>query len=85
MAVLARVRSTRPPVEATVVADGAGGARVTIHGGEAGIAPGQACVFYAPDGGGRVLGGGSIARPEAPLADAGRDSQPCLTGRPGAP
>lgn len=85
MAVLARVRSTRPPVEATVVADGAGGARVTIHGGEAGIAPGQACVFYAPDGVGRVLGGGSIARPEAPLADAGRDSQPCLTGRPGAP
>ncbi|MFO1237133.1 MAG: tRNA 2-thiouridine(34) synthase MnmA [Alphaproteobacteria bacterium] len=65
MTVLARVRSTRPPVEAAVVADGAGGARVTIHGGEAGIAPGQACVFYAPDGGGRVLGGGWIARPEA--------------------
>ncbi len=65
MTVLARVRSTRPPVEAAVVADGAGGAQVTIQGGEAGIAPGQACVFYAPDGGGRVLGGGWIARPDA--------------------
>ena len=33
--------------------------------GEAGVAPGQACVFYeSPDPGARVLGGGWIDRAE---------------------
>lgn len=60
--VLARVRSTRPPVEAEVWADGEAGARVRFFGGEEGVAPGQACVFYDPAGTSRVLGGGWIVR-----------------------
>lgn len=60
--VLARVRSTRPPVEAEVSSDGAGGARVRFFGGEEGVAPGQACVFYDAAGSSRVLGGGWIIR-----------------------
>ena len=39
------------------------GTTVEIAGGEEGVAPGQACVFYAEDGV-RVLGGGWIARAE---------------------
>jgi tRNA-specific 2-thiouridylase len=39
-------------------------ALVELHSPEDSIAPGQACVFYAP-GGSRVLGGGWIARAEA--------------------
>ena len=66
--VLARVRSARPPVEAEVASDGRGGATVTIFGGEEGVAPGQACVFYEADGGTRVLGGGWIVRREASAA-----------------
>ncbi len=62
--VLVRVRSTRPPVEGTVALAEAG-AVVTIAGGEEGVAPGQACVFYDPESGSRVLGGGWIVRPEA--------------------
>ena len=38
---------------------------VDLAAGEAGVAPGQACVFYDGDGAGsRVLGGGFIARAE---------------------
>jgi len=69
-AVLARVRSTRPPVEAEIVSDGAGGARVRLAGGEEGVAPGQACVFYDSDGSSRVLGGGWIVRRTAESAAA---------------
>jgi tRNA-specific 2-thiouridylase len=60
----ARVRSTRPPRPAHLtVAEG----RVTVEldDGENGVAPGQACVFYAGEGpGARVLGGGWIAKAE---------------------
>jgi tRNA-specific 2-thiouridylase len=36
---------------------------VTIHGGEHGVSPGQACVLYEGEGPGqRVFGGGFIAR-----------------------
>jgi tRNA-specific 2-thiouridylase len=57
--VLARVRSTRPPVPATLRV-GAGWS-VELDVPEEGVAPGQACVFYDPnDGGDRVLGGGWI-------------------------
>ena len=59
--VLARVRSTRPPVPARL-RTGAGW-HVAFDSPEEGVAPGQACVLYDPaDGGDRVLGGGWIAR-----------------------
>ncbi len=56
-----KVRSTTPAVPATVFADG-DGARVSFAAPQYGVAPGQACVFYAGE---RVLGGGWIARTEA--------------------
>ena len=62
--ILARVRSTREPVPAVMTGD-ANGATVTLAGGgEGGIAPGQACVFYDMTDPARVLGGGWIARTE---------------------
>jgi tRNA-specific 2-thiouridylase len=57
--VMVRVRSTRPPVAATLVDK----ARVDLETPEEGVAPGQAAVFYEP-GGSRVLGGGWIAETE---------------------
>lgn len=57
---LAKVRSTRPPVPARIRPT-AEGAIVELLTAEEGVAPGQACVFYAPEGT-RVLGGGWIAR-----------------------
>ena len=56
-----RVRSTQAPQEATLSARN-GVISVELHGGEYGVAAGQACVFYA-DGSprARVLGGGWIA------------------------
>ena len=54
-----KVRSTHSPVPATIVPDADGGARVFLEEPEAGIAPGQACVFYDEE---RVLGGGWIIR-----------------------
>ena len=42
-----------------------GHVHVDLAGAEAGVAPGQACVFYDSDAGGaRVLGGGFIERSE---------------------
>jgi tRNA-specific 2-thiouridylase len=61
--VFARVRSTRPPVPATLATEGG---RIMVHLalGETGVAPGQACVFYDSDApGARVLGGGTIVAP----------------------
>ena len=58
--VLVRVRSTRQPVPA-LLRPAQGGAEVTLLSSEEGVAPGQACVFYAPEGT-RVLGGGWISR-----------------------
>lgn len=55
-----KLRSLQPPVRATVTPSGDGQARVHLHEPFAGIAPGQACVFYDGD---RVLGGGWIAKP----------------------
>ena len=44
---LVKVRSTRPPMEAVLYPpDENGQIAVDLLGGEAGIAPGQACVFY---------------------------------------
>ncbi len=57
----AKIRSTRPPVDATVQRS-AQGATVSIVEGEYGISPGQACVLYDGTGpGARVLGGGFIS------------------------
>lgn len=62
--ILARVRSTRPPMPARLMVKD-GKVVVDLAVGEAGVAPGQACVFYDGDGdGARVLGGGWIERSE---------------------
>ncbi|MEM9140159.1 MAG: tRNA 2-thiouridine(34) synthase MnmA [Pseudomonadota bacterium] len=58
--VLVKVRSTRPPVPARIHPRD-GRADVELMTPEEGVAPGQACVFYAPDNS-RVLGGGWISR-----------------------
>ncbi len=60
----AKVRSTRPPRPATLYhANGA--TWVELGAGEAGVAPGQACVLYSDEGNeARVFGGGFIARSE---------------------
>ncbi len=60
--IFVKIRSTRPPVEAEIMG-APRGAMVSIAGGEYGVSPGQACVFYEKPGpGARVLGGGFIAR-----------------------
>jgi len=62
--VFTRVRSTRPPLPATLRHAG-DAVTVELAGSESGVAPGQACVFYDGDGdGARVLGGGWIDRVE---------------------
>ncbi|ESQ86002.1 thiouridylase [Asticcacaulis sp. AC466] len=63
--VLARVRSTRPPVPARLIADSDNRIEVEFDGAEEGVAPGQACVLYDPTDDGRVLGGGFIAATRA--------------------
>ncbi|KGF68806.1 tRNA 2-thiouridylase [Hoeflea sp. BAL378] len=67
----AKVRSTRPPRPAILRAAG-GEISVELVEGEAGVAPGQACVLYsAPGDEARVLGGGFIDRSErSPVAEA---------------
>jgi tRNA-uridine 2-sulfurtransferase len=58
-----RLRSSQAPQAAQLAWSADGGAHVTLHSGEHGIAAGQACVFYdTADGEARVLGGGYIAR-----------------------
>ncbi|HEV7260518.1 MAG TPA: tRNA 2-thiouridine(34) synthase MnmA [Bosea sp. (in: a-proteobacteria)] len=65
--VAVRVRSTRPPREARLLRDDTG-LRIELANDEEGVSPGQACVIYADAGpGARVLGGGTILRPELPL------------------
>ena len=58
-----RVRSTRPPVPATLYLEEGGHARVVFSEPQYGIAAGQACVFYQ---GSRTLGGGWILREDPP-------------------
>ncbi|MCY0148180.1 tRNA 2-thiouridine(34) synthase MnmA [Hoeflea sp. G2-23] len=67
----AKVRSTRPPKPAVLrCVDGE--ISVELVEGEAGVAPGQACVLYsAPGDDARVYGGGFISRSErSPAAEA---------------
>ena len=58
--VLARVRSTREPAPGRLALEG-GQPGVVFDTPEEGVAPGQACVLYAPEAETRVLGGGFIA------------------------
>ncbi|NNU15324.1 tRNA 2-thiouridine(34) synthase MnmA [Parvularcula sp. ZS-1/3] len=62
-----KLRSTREPAPAMLHAAPGGGAYVDLAEPEAGVAPGQACVFYA-EGDSRVLGGGWIEATEAASA-----------------
>lgn len=64
-----KVRSMRPPVPARVTKLENGAASVELLDAEAGVAPGQACVFYAREGT-RVLGGGFIVSAEPVRAAA---------------
>lgn len=59
--IAAKVRSTRPPRDAVLRPLSETEAVVELMMAEEGVAPGQACVFYDPDGS-RVLGGGWITR-----------------------
>ena len=68
----AKVRSTRPPRPAILRVGDRGEISVELIEGEAGVAPGQACVLYsAPGDEARVFGGGFIDRSErSPAAEA---------------
>ena len=66
--VMAKVRSTRPPVKARLYPVRDGVARIDLLVPEKGVSAGQACVFYDGE---RVLGGGWIARA---LADWEQDA-----------
>ncbi|NRA29404.1 MAG: tRNA 2-thiouridine(34) synthase MnmA [Parvularculaceae bacterium] len=63
-----KLRSTRPPADAQLGQDEQG-VFVDLAVPEAGVAPGQACVFYAAETS-RVLGGGWIKSTEAASAEA---------------
>ena len=61
-----RLRSTRPPAPAILRCDADGRAMVELAAQEAGVSPGQACVFYeSAEPLARVLGGGFIVATEA--------------------
>jgi tRNA-uridine 2-sulfurtransferase len=60
-AITVKVRSTKPPIEAILRPLSETEAEVELLVAEEGVSPGQACVFYAPEGS-RVLGGGWIWR-----------------------
>jgi tRNA-specific 2-thiouridylase len=63
--VAVKVRSTQPAVGALVRGLGGDRAEVAFDQPQAGIAPGQACVFYQAE---RVLGGGWIVREDRAAA-----------------
>jgi len=62
LAVTVKVRSTNDPVAAKILDFEQGRANLELDEPQAGIAPGQACVFYESE---RVLGGGWIQRGDA--------------------
>jgi tRNA-specific 2-thiouridylase len=71
-----RVRSTRPPQPAWLRGSN-GHYEVELAGGEEGVSPGQACVFYDAAGGrARVLGGGFIQSAEARATAVGGVTKP---------
>jgi tRNA-specific 2-thiouridylase len=77
--VYVKVRSTRPPQPAWLRGTAAA-VEVELAGGEDGVSPGQACVFYdAPDGQSRVLGGGfihNVVDPARPRPSVGAQPVP---------
>lgn len=60
--VAVKLRSTQPLIAATVIGRDGAAAEVVLDTPQAGVAPGQACVFYDGE---RVLGGGWIVRDTA--------------------
>jgi tRNA-specific 2-thiouridylase len=56
-----KIRSTRPPRDAIIRPVSETEAEVELLTPEEGVSPGQACVFYAPEGS-RIFGGGWIWR-----------------------
>jgi tRNA-specific 2-thiouridylase len=66
--VLVRLRSTQALAPATLFVEGEKG-RIVLDQPQAGVSPGQACVFYDFARGERVLGGGWICRRDV-IADA---------------
>ncbi|WP_097105781.1 tRNA 2-thiouridine(34) synthase MnmA [Hoeflea halophila] len=69
LACFAKVRSTKPPKPAIIRVAADGEVSVELVEGEAGVAPGQACVLYsAPGDEARVFGGGFIDRSERSAA-----------------
>ena len=78
-AVYARIRSTRAPVPATIRAT-ENGVVLVVSGGETGVSPGQAAVFYEGQGSGqRVLGGGFIALKQRPRVEFARSATVALS------
>ena len=80
-----KVRSTRPPQAAWLRRYAEADFEVELIGGEDGVSPGQACVFYdAADGQARVLGGGfiqsAVAATRAPATQDARVAS--AAGRP---
>jgi tRNA-specific 2-thiouridylase len=74
-----KVRSTRPPQAAWLHRYTEADFEVELIGGEDGVSPGQACVFYdAADGQARVLGGGIIAGTQ--MAQATSNAAAALAG-----
>jgi tRNA-uridine 2-sulfurtransferase len=63
LAVAAKIRHTHEPAPAVIEAAGGGAIRVRFEQPQRAPAPGQSVVFYQGD---LVIGGGVIARPEAP-------------------
>ena len=79
--VFVKVRSTRPPQPAWL-SQIDGRIEVELVGGEDGVSPGQACVFYdAAAGQARVLGGGFIQ--SAGAASARIDAAPAALAASG--
>ena len=68
-----KLRSAQRPVAASVTLDGRGAGEAILDEPVAGVAPGQACVFYR---GSRLLGGGWIQRA---AADGASDRQSLAT------
>jgi len=66
--VAVKLRSAQPPLAARFFGDAAGGGEVELTEPADGVAPGQACVFYAGE---RVLGGGWIRRAAEVAAGTG--------------
>jgi tRNA-specific 2-thiouridylase len=73
METFVKVRSTRPPRPGWI-RSGPDGIEVDLLDPEAGVSPGQACVFYdAAEGPARVLGGGFIRQPASAATGANAD------------